>query len=58
MKKYIAIFEVPDDHTPAKYISNADGYFAESNGEKYAVGSTLIALTDETLAKLREEGDE
>lgn len=41
MKKYIAIFEVPDDYNPADFIDTADGWFTDENGETQNVGTKL-----------------
>lgn len=41
MKKYIAVFEVPDGYKPTDYLENADGWFTDEEGNRCTVGTKL-----------------
>lgn len=41
MKKYIAVFEVPDGYKPTDYLENADGWFTDEEGNRSTVGTKL-----------------
>lgn len=48
MKKYIAVFEVPDGYTPTDYLENADGWFTDEEGNRCTVGTKLEEVKEET----------
>lgn len=41
MKKYIAVFEVPDGYKPTDFLSNADGWFTDEEGNRCTIGTKL-----------------
>lgn len=41
MKKYIAVFEVPDGYKPTDFLENADGWFTDEEGNRCTVGTKL-----------------
>ena len=42
MKRYIAVFEVPDDYKPADFADTADGWFEDEKGNLIQIGVKLI----------------
>lgn len=48
MKKYMAVFEVPDEYTP-RFLraSNADGWFKNEQGETIQVSANLQEVTED-----------
>lgn len=57
MKKYIAVFEVPDGYKPTDYLENADGWFTDEEGNRCTVGTKLEeAKQGEWIEKVERRG--